>query len=265
MTKALSEQQIAAKGRELASARWELPEKFKLTTAFLDLPPGEQKKQNPELHALWERTKDEQARLAALNASPHARPSSQEIFRGRSVQRAEEVRVTIERLSKQISDILVGAGKGDLAELQAAKLALRHKRAEYLSQHGRFDLAFQEEPDPQYREHYLAILDAVWREDDAHCGCGEVRGSGEHANITVPSWNAKEDVWSLKHGRMITLMKCSNPKCGFMNAVDTPAHVKAMRSHRATAMRLVGTVSPDEAAKTLTARGHTTAELLRKK
>lgn len=263
MNKALSEQQVAAQGRELATAKWELPEKFRLTTAFLDLSPEEQKKQNPELHALWEKTKDEQARLAALNASPHGRPSSQEIFRARSVQRAEEVRVTIERLSKQISDILVGNGEGDLVELQAAKLALRHRRAEQLALHGRFDLAATEEPDPQYRDHYLAILDAVWRDDSEVCDCSDVRGSGEHADITVPRHFVKEEVFSVKHGEVRPVIKCS--RCGEMNVTELPGHLREQRSHRAQAMKLVGKLSIEDAARVLTEKGHTAANLLRKK
>lgn len=263
MGKALSEQQIAEQGRALAEAKWELPKRYRLQADLLALPPAELQKKDPEMYALWERTKDEQSRLAARFASPHARPSSQEIFRARSVQRAEEVRVAIERLDQQIGSILIGADEGDLAELQAAKLALKHKRAEFLAAHGRYDLAFQEEPNAQYREHYLSILDAVYRDDAEHCGCPDMRGSGEHANITVPSFNAKEDIWSLRHGRMITLMKCT--KCDFLNAIDTPQHVKNLRSHRANAARMAGKMSIEDAARVLTEQSHTTEKLLAKR
>lgn len=258
----LSEQQVVAMGRELEGARWELPSRYRLTAELLDLPPEELQKKNPEVYALWQRTQEEQKRLAEQFASPHARPSSQEIFRARSVQRAEELRDTIARIDQDIGQVLTGVAEGDLSELQAAKLALRHRRAENLAAHGRFDLAFELEPEADYREHYLAILDAIYRDDSEHCGCGDIRGSGEHANLTVPSFNAKEDIWSLRHGRMITVMKCTT--CGFLNAIDTPAHVKELRSHRARAQQLAGKLSPEDALRVLTEKGQTTAKLFSK-
>lgn len=263
MSDVLTEQQVAARGRELEQSKWHLPDRYRLDADLLALPPEELQKKNPEMFALWQRTQEEQKRMAEQFASPHARPSSQEIFRARSVQRAEELRNTIARIDQQIGQVLTGAIEGDLSELQSAKLALRHRRAENLAVHGRYDLAFEVEPEAAYRDHYLAILDAIYRDDDEHCGCGDIRGSGEHANLTVPSFNAKEDVWSLKHGRMITLMKCSMPGCGFMNAIDTPAHVKTLRSHRARAHQLAGKLSPEDAFKLLSEKGHTTANLLK--
>jgi len=259
---ALSEKQIAARGRELSEAKWELPKRFRLNAALLSLPAKELQKKDPEMFALWERTREEQARLAANAAAPHSRPSSQEMFRARSVQRAEELRNTIDLLNQRIGLVLTADGDGNLAELQKARTTLKHRRAEQLAIHGRYDLAFQEEPQPEYREYYLAVLDAIWREDEARCGCSDHFGSGEHANINVPSWNAKKDVWSIKHGRMVTLMKCS--KCPFMNAVDTPAHVREMRAHRARAAQLAGKLSISDAANTLAGRGLTSAKLLSK-
>ncbi len=45
-------QQVAALGKELATSRWELPAKFRLTSELLSLPPEELQKKNPEIYAL---------------------------------------------------------------------------------------------------------------------------------------------------------------------------------------------------------------------
>lgn len=257
----LSKEQVAARGRELAASEWKLPKRYRLQASLLALPPEELKKKDPEMYDLWENAKQEQERLAARFASPHARLSSQEIFRARSVQRAEEVRNDIERLNHQIAETLVTGGDGNIAELQAAKVALKHKRAEYLATHGRYDLAFEEEPDPQYREHYLAILDAVYREDDEWCKCGPHRGSGEHANITVSQQHVAEEVYSLKHAKVMPLLRCGG--CGTLNVAALPDHIRELRSHRSKALQIAGHLNPDEAAKKLVSIGHTSAKLLK--
>lgn len=259
----LTEQQVSAQGRELSEAKWELPKKYRLSADLLALEPQELKRRDPEMAAIWERVQADEKRLAASAAMPFEQMSPQDAYRARAAQRAEELRVTISHVDEDLGKALT-TGEGDIAELQGAKLALHHRRAEFLSQTGRYDLAASEEPNPEYRDHYLAILDAVWREDDAHCGCPSVRGSGEFSEVTVPSWNAVEEVYSIKHGKIVSLMKCSQPSCGFMNAVVTPAHVKEQRAHRARAARIARGMSPEDAAQTLTAKGHTAAKLLSK-
>lgn len=256
--------QVAAQGRSLSEAKWELPKRYRLQKDLLALPIEELRKKDPEMAALWERTLADE-KVLRESAASGATMSSQDAFRARAAQRAEEHRVTIANLDKQIAQVAFGGVEGNLDELQAAKIAIRHKRAESLAALGRFDLASQEEPDPAYRDRYMALLDAVMRDDGEHCGCPEIRGSGEHAKVTVPSWNQHEEVFSLKHGRIVTLMQCSQPGCGFMNAIDPPRHVIEQRAHRARARQIAGHLTKEEAATTLTAKGFTTQKLISKK
>lgn len=254
--------QVAAQGRELESARWELPERYRLKKELLSLPIKELRKRDPGLADLWERTLADEKRLKESAASG-ATMSSQDAFRARAAQRAEEHRATIANLDKQIAQAFT-SGQGNLEELQAAKIAIRHRMAEQLAILGRFDLAASAEPDPIYRDRYMAILDAVMRDDSEHCGCPEIRGSGEHANVSVPSWNAHEEIFSIAAGKMATLMRCH--KCGFMNAVaTTPRHVLEQRAHRVRAAQIAGSLPPIKAAAELTAKGHTSTLLFSKK
>lgn len=255
----LNEQQVAARGRELETVRWRLPARYELQAELLTLPPNELKAKNPEMFALYQRIQSDEKRLRESAASG-ATMSSQDTYRVRAAQRAEEHRATIATLNKQIAAIAFGGVEGNLDELQAAKSAIRQRRAEQLAILGRFDLAAQETPDPVFREHYIAILDAVMRNDEEHCGCPEIRGSGEYSKITVPSFNQKEEVYSIAHGRVVTLMSCST--CGFLNAIDTPKHVLGQKAHRARAAQLVSGMAPEDAARTLSAKGHTAAKLL---
>jgi hypothetical protein len=260
-----SEQQVAAKGRALEAARWELPKPFRLRRELLALPPEQLKEKDPEMYALWERIKADEKRLAASMAMPFEQMPAQDIYRARAVQRSEEHKATIARLDKEIGQAIVVGGES-LEALQATKRALRHRLAEQYALMGRYDLAAEAEPDPILCGHYLDILEAVWRDDDgdgSHCGCPPIRGSGEYADLTVPSWNQKEEIFSIKHGRVVTLMQCSNSKCGFMNAIDPPAHILQQRRHRDRAMQMAGKMSPEDAAKTLRAAGHTTTKLLK--
>lgn len=256
----LTEQQVAAQGRELEQAKWRLPARYELNADLLALPPDELQKRNPEMFAIWQRVQADEKRLAEMAASPFGQMSPQDAYRARAAQRAEEMAASIYAIDQQIGKALT-AGEGSVEDLQAAKLALRHRRAEYLAALGRFDLAASVEPDPQYRDHYLAILDAVWLADDMRCDCPPTRGSGEFSDITVSNFNPKEEVFSIKEGRIVTLMACT--KCGFLNAIDPPAQVKEQRAHRARAAKLVGTMKPEDAAKTLAARGLTSAKLLK--
>lgn len=248
----LTPKQIAAKGRELEQAKWDLPKKFQLT---------------PDLLA---KSDEEQARLAAAAALPFGSMSPQDAERARSVVIAENLRNTLDELKRQIG-IALTTGKGNLEELREAVIAVRHQRAERLAICGRYDLATAEEPDPVYRDHYLAILEAVWREDDETCSCEDVRGSGEHANITVSRQYVVEEIWSLKHGAVVPLVKCN--VCGHLNAVPViPKQLQQQRALRAKALQLVGqpdaqgrVMSPEQAERTLTAQGHTAAKLLKAK
>ncbi len=258
----MSNPEIAAKGRELEQAEWKLPEGRRLDPELIALPDAEFRKKDPAMHKLWHRTLDQQAELVRKVNSPGAALAPQDIHRAHASQMAEELSVVIERVKKERDAAVVGTGPGDPAELQGALLALQQRRAESLATIGRYDLAAQVDPRPEYQKHYLAILDALYRDDSERCEHTEIRGSGEQSKVTVPSFNPVEDCWSIAHGRMVTLMKCSVPGCGFMNAIDPPEHVKRMRAYRARAHQLAGHLSPAAADAQLRKAGHTTSQLL---
>lgn len=245
----LTPEQVAAMGRELEQAKWVLPARFSLTKEMLA------------------KSDEEQARLAATMALPFGSMSPQDAERARAVVIAENLRNTLDDLQKQIG-VAITTGEGNLEELREAVIAVKHQRAQYLATIGRYDLAAQIEPQKEYRDHYLAILEAVWRDDEEVCSCEDVRGSGEHANITVPRHFISEDIWSLRHSAVVSLVKCS--VCGDMNAVPTPKHLQQQRALRAKALQLVGQpdaqgrlLSPEQAARALTAQGHTADKLLK--
>lgn len=248
----LTPEQVAAKGREIEQAKWELPKKFQITKEMLA------------------KSDEEQARLAAAAALPFGSMSPQDAERARSVVIAENLRNTLVDLRNQIG-IAITTGEGNLEELREAVVAVRHQRAERLAIIGRYDLAAAEEPDPVFKAHYIEILEAVWRDDDEACSCEDVRGSGEHADITVPRHFIKEEIWSLKHSAVVPLVKCN--VCGHLNAVPViPRQLQRQRALRAKALQLVGqpdaqerVMSPEQAARTLTAQGHTAAKLLKSK
>lgn len=255
------EAQLKERGRQFDAEKWHLPKRFRLQSELLALPLDELKERDPEMFALWERTKKEQATLAVAAASPFGTMSPQDMERARSVTIAENLRDRLYGLNRLLSASIVSGGN-DVDDLQVARIAVRHELAERQAVIGRYDLATENEPDPAYRDEYLAILEAIWRDDEETCDCGEHRGSGQQAEISVPQSYVKMDVFSLKHAKVVSLMKCN--KCGFMNAVDTPAEISRMRAHRARAQQLAGHLGPEEAGNLLRQRGHSTNGLMKK-
>jgi hypothetical protein len=256
----INQEAIAAKGAEIEAAEWHLPKKFRLQSELLALEPEELKKRDPEMAALWIKIQAQEKQWAAAANSVSGNPSPQDIHRARAVQRAEELRNDIERLKSQIGAALVSGEDVDIAELQGAVLALRFKRAENLALIGRFDLAAQETPDPQYRDHYLSILEAVFNESE-NCTCEPHRGSGEHTNISIPQTFIKEEIWSLRHASMAFLIRCNG--CGDARVTtELPAHLAEQRSHRSRAMQIAKGLSIAKAAEELRSQNHTTAQLI---
>jgi hypothetical protein len=202
----------------------------------------------------------EQARLATMAALPFGGMSPQEVERARSWTIIESLRGALEELEKLVGEALV-SGRDDLQELQTSRTALRHQLAERLAIVGRYDLAAEIEPDPVYQDEYVKILEAVFREDDEWCDCGPLRGSGEYAEIEISQQVVKAEVWSLKHNQMMMLLKCNG--CGFLNVASLPNHLKRARSLRVRAQQVAGGMTPEDAAKELQLRGHTTRQLLK--
>lgn len=242
MSENLTAEQIKSMGRELSEAKWELPERYRLT---------------PELLA---KSDAEQARLAAMSALPYGGMSPQDAERARSWTIIDSLRNTLSELERMIGEAVV-TGREDLEELKESRQALRHRMAERLAIVGRYDLAAEIEPDPAYFDEYVRILEAVFREDDEWCDCGPLRGSGDYAQLEVSQQVVKGEVWSLKHDGVMMLLKCN--ACGFMNVTSLPKHLRRQRELRARAHQVAGSLAPVDAAKELELRGHTTRQLLK--
>jgi len=260
----ISEQEVAARGAEMEREPWTLPARYALDPKKLALPPEELQKEDPELYLRWQKIQEQQKLWKQQANEPFTRPSVQDVFRAQSVQIAEELAKLIERLKEERDKAVTGSGDGDPSELQGAILALRERRAHALSLHGRYDLAVEVEPRPEHKELYLAILEAVWRDDEEDCKCEDVRGSGEHSKLIIPKHTIKDEIFSVKHGRVVFLRQCS--RCGFLNVVtEVDQRLMKMRGHRSQAAALVTSgMSPTDAHRVLANRGHTTAELLKK-
>jgi hypothetical protein len=242
MSTELTAEKLQAMGRELAEAKWELPERYRLT---------------PEMLA---KSDTEQTRLSAAAAMPYGGMSPQEVERARSWTIIGSLRDTLSELERSIGEALV-EGRHDLEELQSSRVAVRHQLAERCAIVGRYDLAAEIEPDPVYRDEYLEILKAIWRDDDEWCNCGPLRGSGEHAHIAVSQQVVKAEVWSLRHDQVMMLLKCNC--CGFLNVTSMPEHLRRQRELRARARQVVSDMAPMDAAEELKRLGHTTRQLLK--
>lgn len=241
--RAIDEAKIAATGREIEEATWTLPANLRLTDLNLAAVKAQER--------IW----------ATTAASPYANTSSVEFERARSVRIAEELRATLADISRRIG-LAITTGEGNLDSLRADQLELKHQLAERYAVFGRYDLAAEVEPQTAYRDQYIAILEAVWRDDDVWCECEPHRAQGT-SSAQFTNKVAVQDVWSIKHGVVMTLLRCNAKGCGFLNVGHLPSDLAAQRAHRATAQQVAGNLSPDEAAKELRARQHTAQRLLK--
>lgn len=230
-----NETELAARGRQIDEEVWRLPEKYRLTPKMLAESDAQQ------------------AELAKAANLPFGQMSPQDAERARSVVIAENLRTNLEQVRKLIAAAIL-SGQGDLKELQAIAVAIRHQRAERLAIIGRYDLAAGEEPDVTYRDRYLKILEAVWRDDEEWCDCPDHRGSGAHAGITVSRQHVVEEIWSMKHAAIMPLLRCGG--CGTLNVAPLPKHIRDQRLLRVRARQLVEKLNPTEAAVELTKHGH---------
>lgn len=215
--------------------KWELPEALRVT--------------NPDVLARAETMRQE---LALRVQSPFGRLSPQEQERANAAVMADHLKKDLERVNLQITAIVVNGTQQEeankLQELRDARHHISARLAEAYAPIGRFDLAAEIEPRTESRAEYVEILEAINRDDtEWNCECAPGR------DLVL------RDVFSLKHGRAVSIRKCSG--CGELNAGALPAHIAEQRAHRARARELVADKSPEEAKAMLMAAGHTTDKL----
>lgn len=258
----MDDTQVKAKGQELDNREWKLPKRFQLQAELLALPPEELKKRDPEMYRLWQQTQEQQQQWKRQANEPFSQPSVQDIFRAQAVQMAEEMRTVIERLKAELSKTITSGGDEDPRKLQDAIRALRFRRAESLALIGRYDLAASETPDAERRDHYHKIIDALNRPDDEWCKCEPHRGTGPYSELEMSRQYVRSEVFSIVHGQVVFLLACTG--CGEWNGVrELPKHIAEARGHRARAHQMASTLTPDDAAKLLASRNHTTKGLLK--
>lgn len=237
--------------REQAQGKWHLPKPLQVTAENL------------------ERIERANAELAARVASPYARLSPQEQERARAAALITELAEQLRLVNKRLGKVFTAAGADHFDELLTTQRSLWRQLAEAHASTGRFDLAAHytdtdTADDRRQKAEYLRIWRAVWRDDAHFCSCPPTRGSGQRADVTAPSYFVRKDIYSVKHDRVLPLLKCG--RCHCLNVTtrkDVLAPIVAQRAHRARAQELVAGLSPAEAAARLRAMSHTSEVLLK--
>lgn len=199
--------------------RWSLPESLDLN-------------KSPELLA---KTLEWQRELHVRANSPFARLSPQEHARAQAMRMIPDLQNSLNSIADDEESALEG------------KKVLQSRLAEAYAQTGRYDLAASIDPRPAHRDEWQSVMEAVVRDDDESCQC-------------APGKEVVElDVFSVKHNRVMSLIKCSG--CGLRNVKVIPRELAQQRAHRVKAAELVGNAAPNDAAAILRAAGHTTERL----
>lgn len=225
--------------RDNAKGKWELPEALRAT---------------PERLAEFDAAQRELAKRAN---SPFANLSASEGERARASRVIPELTESLGVIEKKLGKVFTAGGVESFEELKAAQRTLWRQLAEAHAATGRYDFAAHYEYDPAERYRYQRTWRAVWRDDEHFCACPPT-------NAGHPQFFVVGDVFSIKHGREMMLVKCSACKC--LNVTTNRRVLDALltqRAHRRTAAALASGQSPTEAAKTLRKHSHTTRELLK--
>jgi hypothetical protein len=229
--------------RDKAGGRWELPEALRLT---------------PEKLAEAEA---EQRALARTSPSPYANLSPAQSESARAARVIPELEAALKGVEKKLGRVFTAGGAESFGELQEAQKVTWRQLAEAHATLGRFDLAAHYEYDRAECARYLRYWRAVMRDDEHFCPC--IPSLTSERDVTFPTHYVKQDVFSVKHGREMHLIACAS--CRFLNVTHLPPHLAEQRRHRAAARQLAEGLSPSEAARILTARGHTALNLHRRR
>lgn len=166
-------------------------------------------------------------------------------------QSRNQVRARMIMASKEESDALNNAFNNSSRNL-----------AEAYAMAGLFAEAARVSPDAAQTAEYLAISQAVERDDDDSCTeeCQPVYD----ANPTTLGHHESEvrHVWSIKHKSVMTLFRCN--VCGGLNVKPAPAAVMAAKQRRARALEITRGMNPTQARAALTKADLTSATAFRR-
>lgn len=172
-----------------------------------------------------------QKQLAQKANSPFAHLSPREQEQVNAARMIDHLSADLHRIDEEL-------GKQDSEELREGRYALAARLAEAYATLGRFELAADADPREDHKAEHLEIIKAINRDNAEWCECAPGRSY------------IKKD---LPQGFLIA---CSG--CKTMNVVPTiPENLAEQRALRAKAQSLVKDMSPEDAAKTLRAAGHT--------
>ena len=222
--------------RDNARGKWTLPEALQATPERLEAFDAAQRE------------------LAKRANSPFANLSPSEHARARAARQIPELAAALKGVEKKLGRVFTAEGCEDFEGLREAQQNLWRQLAEAHAATGRFDLAAHYEYDRGERARYLRYWRAVLRDDDHFCPCPPT-------NVGLPQFFAVADVFSVKHGREMVLVKCAGCKC--LNVTTKASVLGALREQRAhrRAALATGAKTPAEEARLLRGRG--TKELLK--
>lgn len=201
---------------------------------------------------------ERQRELARKVQSPHASLTPEERERERAARLVTEHKANAELLQSLIATY--GAQtrpqrrqRRELAAAREALPAVLRQLAEAYAACGKFFLAAEVEPDRKQRAWYLRVHRAIWREDGHWCSCPPTTAGHTRAFV-------KQDIYSIRHERVMPLMKCAG--CNCLNVAPLKPELAAQRAHRREAAALVAGMLPEDGKKVLIQRKHTTRDLL---
>jgi hypothetical protein len=209
----------------------------------------------PEI--LAESTDNQQAWAEAAN-SPFAGLSPAMADYARSGRLIEEW----SQSRNQVMGKMIMASKEESEALNNAYNNSSRNLAEAYAMAGLFAEAAGVHPDEATRAEYLAIAEAVARDDDDSCTekCQPIYD----LNPTTLGHHESEvrHVWSVKHKSIMTLFRCN--VCGGLNVKPAPAAVTAAKQRRAQALEITKGMSPAQARAALTKAELTSATAFRR-
>lgn len=157
-----------------------------------------------------ERLKENEARQKSWRESAGSSFSAQGAQRTRAVLIERDARHVLAVLQEQFK---TAADVDDMNMIIAAANRERSRLADALATQGRYDEAAKTEPNKRRSAEYTKIWEAVWLDDEATCKCPEYRKTPKGQEL--PNDTHALDVFSLKHGQDMALVKCGI--CGFCN------------------------------------------------
>lgn len=186
--------------------------------------------------------------------------SKEHLEQSAALQKELAVRVNSPFASKTAKDIEMFNARILIKELEAyPKLnpVSREYLAESCASIGEYKKAASITKNKAHKKRRLELWEAVWKDDEDSCQC-EDRKFGD---TLVNNESVSEDVFSLKHLKIMPAVRCSN--CGDLNVKPLPGRIAKERGLRKQAISQVSGMKPEDAKAQLIANGHTSKLIVR--